>query len=108
MNYNLKCFSCSTKTVHFLIIITYLIHTQSAALVAVTNVYDCIDEASIKKMVLPKIKMVFEKNHTDVKIVANVLSCIERTLEKLDKAQVNIYEKYDLIFIISNKIYFTR
>ncbi|CAD7082852.1 unnamed protein product [Hermetia illucens] len=64
------------------------IQVQSAALVAVTNVYDCIDEASIKKMVLPKIKMVFEKNHTDVKIVSNVLSCIERTLEKLDKAQI--------------------
>ncbi|XP_055845977.1 SCY1-like protein 2 isoform X3 [Episyrphus balteatus] len=64
------------------------IQVQSAALVAVTNVYDCIDELSIRRMVLPKVKMVFEKNHNDVKIVANVLSCIERTLEKLDKAQV--------------------
>lgn len=57
-------------------------------MVAVTNVYEWLDEVSIRKMVLPKIKIVFEKNHNDLKIVGNVLSCIERTLDKLDKSQV--------------------
>lgn len=61
---------------------------QGAALVAVTNVYEWLDEMSIRKMVLPKIKIVFERNHNDLKIVANVLQCIERTLDKLDKSQV--------------------
>lgn len=56
---------------------------------AVTNVYEWLDEMSIRKMVLPKIKIVFEKNHNDLKIVANVLQCIERTLDKLDKSQVH-------------------
>lgn len=61
---------------------------QSAALVAVANVYESLDEGSIRKMVLPKIKLVFEKNQSDLKIIANVLQCIERTLDKLDKSQV--------------------
>lgn len=56
---------------------------------AVANVYESLDEISIRKMVLPKLKLVFEKNQSDLKIMANVLQCIERTLDKLDKAQVN-------------------
>ena len=44
-------------------------------------------------MVLPKIKNVFEKNQSDLKIMANVLQCIERTLDKLDKSQVSMYFK---------------
>lgn len=55
---------------------------------AVANVYESLDEMSIRKMVLPKIKIVFEKNQGDLKIVVNVLQCIERTLDKLDKSQV--------------------
>lgn len=65
------------------------IQVQGAALVAVTNVYEWLDEVSIRKMVMPKIKTVFEKNQSDLKIVSNVLQCIERTLDKLDKSQVN-------------------
>lgn len=61
---------------------------QSAALVAVANVYEYVDEISIRRMVLPKIKTVFEKNQSDVKIMANVLQCVERILDKLDKSQV--------------------
>ncbi len=41
-------------------------------------------------MVLPKLKLVFEKNQSDLKIMANVLNCIERTLDKLDKSQVSV------------------
>lgn len=67
------------------------INKQGAALVAVTNVYEWLDEVSIRKMVLPKIKLVFEKNQSDLKIVANVLQCIERTLDKLDKSQVKTF-----------------
>lgn len=55
---------------------------------AVVNVYETLDESSIRKMVLPKLKTVFEKNQSDLKIMANVLQCIERILDKLDKTQV--------------------
>ncbi|XP_066900810.1 SCY1-like protein 2, partial [Halyomorpha halys] len=64
------------------------IQVQSAALVAVTNVSEYLDDISIRKMVLPKMKAVYEKNSSDLKIVLNILSCVEKTLEKLDKGQI--------------------
>lgn len=39
-------------------------------------------------MVLPKIKSVFEKNQSDLKIMSNVLQCVERILDRLDKSQI--------------------
>ncbi|SPP76988.1 SCY1-like protein 2 isoform X2 [Drosophila guanche] len=64
------------------------IQVQSAAVVAVANVFDSIDELSIRRMVLPKVKLVFEKNITDPKIVQNVLMCIERVMDRMERAQV--------------------
>lgn len=61
---------------------------QTAALVAVTNVSEYLDETSIRRMVLPKIKTVYEKNAGDLKIVANILSCIEKTLDRLERPQI--------------------
>jgi len=60
--------------------------------VAVANVFDSIDELSIRRMVLPKVKMVFEKNITDPKIVQNVLMCIERVMDRMERAQVGIID----------------
>lgn len=71
---------------------------------AVANVYESLDETSIRKMVLPKIKLVFEKNQSDLKIMANVLQCIERTLEKLDKSQVSIVRGEHATFALSNTV----
>lgn len=68
--------------------INYLHLFQTAALVAVTNVSEYLDEAAIRRMVLPKTKLVYEKNQNDHKIVSNVLSCVERTLDRLDKSQI--------------------
>ncbi|XP_031356813.1 uncharacterized protein LOC116180819 isoform X1 [Photinus pyralis] len=64
------------------------IQVQSAALVAVTNVSEYLDEMSVRRMVLPKTKMVYEKNQNDLKIVSNVLSCVEKTLDRFDKSQI--------------------
>ncbi|XP_055384168.1 SCY1-like protein 2 [Condylostylus longicornis] len=64
------------------------IQVQSAAVVAVANVYTYIDDISIKRIILPKTKLVYERNHSDAKIVSNVLLCIERILDKLDKTQI--------------------
>ena len=63
---------------------------QNAAVVAVTNVYDNITEASIKRMVLPKVKSVFEKNLTDPKIVQNVLICVETLMDRMEKPEVKL------------------
>lgn len=65
-------------------------YSQSAAVVAVANVFDSIDELSIRRMVLPKVKLVFEKNITDPKIVQNVLMCIERVMDRMERAQVRL------------------
>ncbi|XP_023311083.1 SCY1-like protein 2 [Anoplophora glabripennis] len=64
------------------------IQVQSAALVAVTNVSEYLDETAIRRMILPKTKVIYEKNQGDLKLVSNVLSCVERTLDRLDKAQI--------------------
>lgn len=61
---------------------------QTAALVAVTNVSEYLDETSIRRMVLPKMKTVYEKNATDLKIVGNILSCVEKTLDRLERQQI--------------------
>ena len=61
---------------------------QSAALIAVTNVAEYLDETAVRRMVLPKTKVVYEKNAGDLRIVLNVLSCVEKTLDRLDKAQI--------------------
>ncbi|KAH8369983.1 hypothetical protein KR093_001765, partial [Drosophila rubida] len=70
------------------------IQVQSAAVVAVANVFDSIDELSIRRMVLPKVKLVFEKNITDPKIVQNVLMCIERVMDRMERAQVRFINKH--------------
>ncbi|XP_055689243.1 SCY1-like protein 2 isoform X3 [Lutzomyia longipalpis] len=64
------------------------IQVQNAALVAVINVYEYLDEMAIRRMILPKMKLVFEKNQSDLKIMANVLQCIEKIFDKLDKSQI--------------------
>lgn len=55
---------------------------------AVINVYEYLDEMAIRRMILPKMKLVFEKNQSDLKIMANVLQCIEKIFDKLDKSQI--------------------
>lgn len=55
---------------------------------AVTNVAEYLDETAIRRMILPKTKVIYEKNQSDLKIVSNVLSCVERTLDRLDKGQI--------------------
>uniref|UniRef100_A0A6P7FXR5 SCY1-like protein 2 n=1 Tax=Diabrotica virgifera virgifera TaxID=50390 RepID=A0A6P7FXR5_DIAVI len=64
------------------------IQVQSAALLAVTNVAEFLDDNAIKKMILPKTKAIYEKNQTDSKLISNVLCCVERILDRLDKTQI--------------------
>lgn len=68
--------------------IYHTICPQSAALQALTNVSEYLDEIAIRRMVLPKMKVVYEKNSNDQKLVGHILACIERTIEKLDRQQI--------------------
>lgn len=49
---------------------------------------DFLDETAIRKMVLPKMKAVYEKNCSDMKIVLNILQCVEKTLDRLERSQI--------------------
>lgn len=49
-----------------------------------------MDDMTVRRKILPKIKGVFEKNQNDIKIIINVLQCLERTFDKLEKSQVRL------------------
>lgn len=61
---------------------------QSAALVAVTNIASSLDDQMIRKMVLPKTKLVFERNSGDLKLTLNVLACLAQVIDRLDKSAI--------------------
>ncbi|XP_076315825.1 SCY1-like protein 2 [Tachypleus tridentatus] len=60
---------------------------QCAALHAVTEVADHLDEAAVRKMILPRTKQAFEQN-SDVKVQANALTCVETIIDKLEKSDI--------------------
>ncbi|GJQ76912.1 hypothetical protein Trydic_g15113 [Trypoxylus dichotomus] len=64
------------------------IQIQTAAMVAVTNVYEYVDAAAARGTILPSTKLIYFNNCGDMKIVSHVLSCIEKILDKLDKSQI--------------------
>jgi len=64
------------------------LQVQSAALVAVTNIASSLDDQMIRKMVLPKTKLVFERNAGDLKLTLNVLACLDQVIERLDKSAI--------------------
>lgn len=77
-----------------------LFFNQSAAVLAVTNVSQYMDDTAIRRMVLPKLKMVYETNPNDLKIVLNILACLEIILHKLEKQQI-IEDVLPLLWIIN-------
>lgn len=63
------------------------------------NVDEHIDDVTIRRKILPKIKGVFEKNQNDIKIIINVLQCLERTFDKLEKSQVRHFVLVHCFFV---------
>lgn len=62
-----------------------LVCLQTAAFVAVANVVDYLDDMAIRRTVLPKMKVAFEKNSTNLKILMTALISI---LDRLEKHQI--------------------
>nr|XP_042902354.1 uncharacterized protein LOC107453616 [Parasteatoda tepidariorum] len=60
---------------------------QCAALHAVAQTADFLEETAVRKMVLPRTKQVFE-NNTGIKVQANALTCIEKIIDKLEKTDI--------------------
>lgn len=51
-------------------------------------------------MVLPKLKMVYETNPNDLKIILNILMCLEIILHRLEKQQI-VEDVLPLLWIIN-------
>ncbi|CAL1266831.1 unnamed protein product [Larinioides sclopetarius] len=60
---------------------------QCAALHAVAQTADFLEETAVRKMVLPRTKQVFENNN-GIKVQANALTCIEKIIDKLEKTDI--------------------
>lgn len=66
----------------------YYLMFQNSALISTCQVAHYLDDNFIKKTVLPKTKLIYEKYTGDLKIVLNVLGCLERILPKLDRSMI--------------------
>ena len=55
---------------------------------AVTKIASSLDDQMICKMVLPKTKLVFERNTGDRKLTLNVLACLSQVIDRLDKSAI--------------------
>lgn len=53
-----------------------------------TNIAASLDDQMIRKIVLPKTKLVFERNAGDLKLTLNVLACFDQIIDRLDKAAI--------------------
>ncbi|XP_076329759.1 SCY1-like protein 2 [Tachypleus tridentatus] len=60
---------------------------QSAALHALAQVADFLEENAVRKMILPRTKQVFD-SHSGTKVQANALICIEKVIDKLEKTDI--------------------
>ncbi|XP_067126202.1 SCY1-like protein 2 isoform X1 [Centruroides vittatus] len=60
---------------------------QTAALQAVSNIADSLEESAVKKMVLPRTKQVFDSD-SGVKMQAIALTCVEKIIDKLEKTNI--------------------
>jgi SCY1-like protein 2 len=59
-----------------------------------------MDDTAIRRMVLPKLKMVYETNPNDLKIILNILACLEIILHRLEKQQI-IEDVLPLLWIVN-------
>lgn len=75
-------------------IIFVLVHSQFnfffqvAAVKAATTTSQNLDPEAIQKRLLPRSKAILEDSSTDVPLTLIVLSCLERTLDKLERSTV--------------------
>ncbi|PAA79112.1 hypothetical protein BOX15_Mlig028795g1 [Macrostomum lignano] len=60
---------------------------QEAALSSFVVLQDHIDDATLRKLILPKTKALFQKNKS-IAMKVGVLSCLERLMDRLDKMAI--------------------
>jgi len=61
---------------------------QSASLISASLIADYLDEDFIRKTILPKVKLFYEKYSSDLKVVLNILICLEKIISKLERSTI--------------------
>ncbi|XP_053624423.1 SCY1-like protein 2 isoform X3 [Plodia interpunctella] len=61
---------------------------QTASLIAIQNVSDYIDDKSLHGVVLAKVKVLLEKNQSDVKVISLILGFYEKILLRLERTHL--------------------
>ncbi|CAH2034539.1 unnamed protein product, partial [Iphiclides podalirius] len=61
---------------------------QTASLIAIQNVSDSIEDKHLHNIVLGKVKILLEKNQSDVKIISLVLGFFEKVLTRLERNHI--------------------
>ncbi|KAG6452332.1 hypothetical protein O3G_MSEX007551 [Manduca sexta] len=61
---------------------------QTASLIAIQNVSDYIEDKALHNIVLSRVKVVLEKNQSDVKIICLILGFYEKVLIRLERTHI--------------------
>ncbi|XP_075991085.1 SCY1-like protein bma isoform X2 [Anticarsia gemmatalis] len=61
---------------------------QTASLIAMQNVSDYIDDRSLHNVVLGKVRLLLEKNQSDVKVISLILGFYEKILVRLERNHI--------------------
>ena len=70
------------------LMLIFIWHLQSSALIAVSNISEYLDEEAVRTMVLPRIIRVFQDNPSDVNISLFLLAATDRILDKLGRSLI--------------------
>ncbi|XP_045784676.1 SCY1-like protein 2 [Maniola jurtina] len=61
---------------------------QTASLIAVQNVSDCLSDAALHHVILSKVRILLEKNSSDVKVISLILGFYEKVLMRLERNHI--------------------
>ncbi|XP_069364742.1 SCY1-like protein 2 isoform X2 [Maniola hyperantus] len=61
---------------------------QTASLIAVQNVSDCLSDAALHHIILSKVRILLEKNPSDVKVISLILGFYEKVLLRLERKHI--------------------
>ncbi|OXA61727.1 SCY1-like protein 2 [Folsomia candida] len=64
------------------------IQVQSASLISASLVAEYLDETFIRKIILPRLKGIYEKYCGDLKVLVNILMCLEKIIPKLERSTI--------------------
>ncbi|CAB3225763.1 unnamed protein product [Arctia plantaginis] len=61
---------------------------QTSSLIALQNVDEYIDDKALHTIILPKVRLLLEKNQSDVKVICLILGFYEKILPRLERGNI--------------------